>query len=157
LAGGVPRNFGWIERSKLAGSGRPGSESELRALKEEGIRAIVSLTGTPLKPDVVRKLGFEYLHSHMSGQPSVEQLREILRFIERMNAQSKPVLVHCGEGIGRTGTVLAAYLISQGNQAGEAIEKVRNQRPGSVQTPEQEQALRELEYIMSQARRARSQ
>jgi atypical dual specificity phosphatase len=157
LAGDLPRNFGWIEHSKLAGSGRPESEAELKALKEEGIRAIVSLTGTPLNPDIVRKLGFEYLHSHMSGEPTVEQFREILRFVERVNAQSKPVLVHCGEGIGRTGTVLAAYLIYHGDRTGEAIRKVRNKRPGSVQTLEQEKALHEFENFMKQAQRQRSQ
>jgi atypical dual specificity phosphatase len=157
LGGDLPRNFGWIEYSKLAGSGRPDSEGELKALKEEGIRAIVSLTGTPLNPDIVRRLGFEYLHSHMSGEPTVEQFRELVRFVERMNAQSKPVLVHCGEGIGRTGTVLAAYLIYHGDRAGEAIGKVRKKRPGSVQTLEQEKALHEFENFMKQAQRQRSQ
>jgi atypical dual specificity phosphatase len=157
LSGDLPRNFGWLERSKLAGSGRPMSEPELEALKVEGIRAIVSLTGTPLNPDIVRKLGFEYLHSHMSAEPIVEQLRKILQFVERMNAQSKPVLVHCGEGIGRTGTVLAAYLIYHGDRTGEAIRKVRSKRPGSVQTLEQEKALHEFENFMKQAQRKPSQ
>ena len=157
MASDLPRNFGWIEHSKLAGSGRPEREAQLKALKEEGIRAIVSLTATPLNPDIVRTLGFEYLHSHMSGEPTAEQFREILRFVERMNAQSKPVLVHCGEGIGRTGTVLAAYLIYHGDRTDEAIRKVRNKRPGSVQTLEQEKALREFENFMKQAQRQRSQ
>jgi atypical dual specificity phosphatase len=157
LAGDLPRNFGWIKHSKLAGSGRPESEAELKALKEEGIRAIVSLTGTPLNPEMVSKLNFEYLHSHMSGKPAAEQFREILRFVERMNAQSKPVLVHCGEGIGRTGTVLAAYLIYHGDGTDEAIRKVRSERPGSVQTLEQEKALHEFENFMKQAQRERSQ
>jgi atypical dual specificity phosphatase len=137
--------------------GLPESEAELKALKQEGIKAIVSLTATPLNPDIVRKLGFEYSHSHMSGEPTVEQFREILRFVERMNAQSKPVLVHCGEGIDRTGTVLAAYLIYHGDRTNEAIRKVRNKRPGSVQTLEQEKALHEFENFMKQAQRERSQ
>ena len=45
--------------------------------------------------------------------------------------------------VGRTGTLLAAYLISQGQTADEAMDCVRAVRPGSVETLEQEQALYE--------------
>jgi atypical dual specificity phosphatase len=146
----LPRNFGWLEHSKIAGCGRPESADQLKALKEEGIRAIVSLTGTPLDPEAVSQLGFEYLHAHMSGAPTIEQLQQVLRFVEQENAESKPVLVHCGEGIGRTGTVLAAYLISHNSEAREAIRKIREGRPGSIQTPEQEKVLREFEKFVRQ-------
>jgi atypical dual specificity phosphatase len=134
----------------LAGCARPESKGELQELKKQGIKAIVSLTGTPLNPEIVNELGFEYLHSHMSSEPTTEQLDEILRFVDRMNAQSKPVLVHCGEGIGRTGTVLAAYLISHGKGADEAVNRVREMRPGSIQTTEQEKALREFQQHLRQ-------
>jgi protein tyrosine/serine phosphatase len=90
------------------------TEGELKAVKEQGIQAIVSLTGPPLNPDVVTRLGFDFLHSHISSAPSLEQLDGIIKFVEEKNAQSKPVLVHCGEGKGGTGTVLAAYLVYLG-------------------------------------------
>ncbi|MEM2545970.1 MAG: hypothetical protein QXJ49_07265, partial [Nitrososphaerota archaeon] len=49
----------------------------------------------------------------------------------------------CAAGQGRTGTVLAAYLIvTEGLQPDEAIARVRSVRPGSVE-PEQEIGLRE--------------
>jgi len=143
----LPKNFSWLELSKLAGCARPESEAELKAVKEQGIRAIISLTGTPLIPDVIRRLGFDYLHSHMSGSPTTKQLEELVEFIEHEINQSKPVLVHCGEGKGRTGTVLAAYLVKHGLSADEAIRSVREKRPGSIQTVEQEKALEELEKI----------
>ena len=123
------------------------TEGELRAVKEEGIRAIVSLTGTPLPPGVVRELGFEYKHSHISDfqAASLEQLNEIIRFIDEKIAQSKPVMVHCGEGKGRTGSILAAYLVSHGLGADEAIRLVREKRPGSIESTEQEEAIRSFE------------
>ena len=121
------------------------TEAELKAVKEQGVQAIVSLTGTPLSPNVVSRLGFEYLHSHISGAPSIEQLDHIIQFVERENAHSKPVLVHCGEGKGRTGTVLAAYLVYHGLSADEAIRVVREKRPGSIENLEQENAIREFE------------
>ena len=121
------------------------NEAELKAVKEQGVQAIVSLTGTPLSPNVVSRLGFQYLHSHISGAPSIEQLDHIIQFVERENAHSKPVLVHCGEGKGRTGTVLAAYLVYHGLSADEAIRMVREKRPGSIENLEQENAVREFE------------
>ena len=39
--------------------------------------------------------------------------------------------------MGRTGTLLAAVLVSQGMGAAQAIAHVRAQRPGSVETREQ--------------------
>lgn len=138
-------NFSWLEKSKIAGCARPVTEGELKAVKEQGIQAIVSLTGTPLNPDIVSRLGFGYLHSHILGGPSVKQLDEIIKFVEQQNAQSKPVLVHCGEGKGRTGTVLAAYLVYHGLSADEAIRTVRQKRPGSIENLEQENVVREFQ------------
>jgi atypical dual specificity phosphatase len=81
----------------------------------------------------------------MPVAPSPIQLSEIIDFIEARNAESKPVLVHCGEGKGRTGTVLAAYLVSRGSNADDAIRRVRELRPGSIENLEQENAVRLFE------------
>lgn len=148
----LPRNFSWIESSVLAGCGRPESVAELEAAKREGVEAIVSLTGTPLSPEVIDRLGFAYLHSPLSAIPSIQQLTQIIQFIESQKSQSHPVLVHCGEGIGRTGTVLAAYLVYHGMRADDAIRVVREKRSGSVQTVEQENIVREFEKVVSSER-----
>jgi atypical dual specificity phosphatase len=137
-----------LERSCLAGCGRPETEVELQAVKDEGIRAIVTLTSSPLTPEVIGRLGFTYLHEHMSNSPTAEQLSKIVQFIESQRAVSAPVLVHCAEGIGRTGTVLAAYLVYHGSRADDAIRMVREKRSGSIQTLEQENAIREFERIV---------
>lgn len=144
----LPRNFSWVVESKLAGCARPESEAELNGLRSEGVKAIISLTGTPLYPEPVNRLGFAYLHSHISGAPSLVQLDEIIQFIDPHNAQSKPVVVHCAEGMGRTGTVLAAYLVHKGMTSDDAINKVREKRPGSIQSLEQENAIRMFERTL---------
>lgn len=144
----LPRNFSWLLESKLAGCARPESEAELNGLRSEGVRAIISLTGTPLYPEPINRLDFAYLHSHISGAPSLIQLDEIVQFIEEQSAQSKPVVVHCAEGMGRTGTILAAYLVRKGMSADDAISKVREKRPGSIQNLEQENAIRMFERTL---------
>lgn len=50
--------------------------------------------------------------------------------------------VHCALGFGRTGTMLACYLVKeQGLAAGDAIAEIRRLRPGSIETYEQEKAV----------------
>jgi diketogulonate reductase-like aldo/keto reductase len=96
-----------------------------------------------------RKIPFEETAKAMDDLQRAGKIRcfGVSNFIDREINQSKPVLVHCGEGKGRTGTVLGAYLVKHGLSADEAIRSVREKRPGSIQTVEQEKALEELEKI----------
>jgi atypical dual specificity phosphatase len=140
----VPENFSWLDSFKLAGSARPYTEEEFEGLKERGIKVIVTLTEDPLNVELVGRLGFEYLHSPIVDfeAPSLNQLGEIVRFIDERVAESKPVLVHCAAGRGRTGTILAAYLVHHGASAEEAINQVKTTRPGSIEMPVQQDAVR---------------
>ena len=56
-----------------------------------------------------------------------------------------PVGVHCTAGLGRSGTMGAAYLVANGASAEEAIAIIRSLRPGSVETDTQEEAIRRFE------------
>lgn len=52
------------------------------------------------------------------------------------------VAVHCMHGHGRTGTMLACYLVkSRKMSGGDAIAEIRRIRPGSIETHEQEKAV----------------
>jgi atypical dual specificity phosphatase len=76
------------------------------------------------------------------GVPNMEVLDEAVNYIDKKIQSGKPVLVHCAAGKGRTGALLAAYMIKKENLTAEqAIEKIRLMRPGSVQSVTQETAL----------------
>ena len=77
--------------------------------------------------------------------PTVEQVDEVMSVIDKAKASNMGVAVHCLAGKGRTGTILAAYFVRQGLSADEAIRKVRDLRPGSIEVPEQEEAIRAYE------------
>jgi atypical dual specificity phosphatase len=76
--------------------------------------------------------------------PVQEQLERCVATIDRAVSNNMGVAVHCGAGLGRTGVVLAAYLIRKGASAREAIARIRKLRPGSIETSEQADAV--VEY-----------
>ncbi len=140
----MPRNFSWLIPDEIAGMAMPASTvSDFESLKEQNIDAIVSLTEQPLYSALIEEFGFEYKHVPIEDltAPSLEQIDEFVEFATSMKERGKKVVVHCGAGIGRTGTMLACYLVHKGYSAAEAINEVRQKRPGSIETVEQEEIV----------------
>ncbi len=130
---------------RLAGRGAlTDFEDELSALHSFGVRAIVSLLNIPSDAPVYESAGFVFLCLPVpdGGGPTIEQAAEFVRFVDEQRAGRRPVSVHCEAGLGRTGTLLAAYLISQGDSADRAIGKVRAAESAAIETPRQEQFLK---------------
>jgi atypical dual specificity phosphatase len=76
--------------------------------------------------------------------PSLTQALDLCRKIERALRDEKVVAVHCRAGLGRTGTILAAYLIWEGHEALDALETVRRVEPRWVQSEPQVAFLEEF-------------
>lgn len=139
-----PTNFSWVIKDKLAGSGLPVTEDEFGWLIEQGIKSIVTVREVTLPSEWFNGSGIQYKHLNVEdyGAPSVEGLDETVDYIDRQITQGRPVMVHCAAGRGRTGTVLAAYLMKKENLSAKvSIEKLRAMRPGSVQSVVQETVL----------------
>ncbi len=140
---GKPVNFSWIISNTLAGSGKPMRKKEIEWLYKQGIRAIITLTEKPLPSEILQNLDLEVDHFPIKNHtaPSPEKLQQIINRIHYYISQKKPVLVHCAAGQGRTGMILAAYLIKfKSMQPNEAIKLVRKLRRGSIEKI-QEKAL----------------
>lgn len=139
-------NFCYVVEDVLAVSGRPrtrGEGDDLSVYAREGFAGVVSLTRNPLSADDLARAGLEYLHLPVAdfAAPSLETLRRFVDFVRRVSPRGA-VLAHCSSGYGRSGCVAACYLVSEGRTAEEAIKEIRRLRPGSVETDEQEEAVR---------------
>jgi len=144
-----PRRFSWVMPWKLAASGRPTSKVQLTWLKRQGISAILDLTeGAPFPTEWVTGLEYKRIPMQDHMPPHWRELAEAVGFISEQIAQGRCVLVHCLGGLGRTGTVLACYLVKdQGLMPEDAIREVRKSRPGSIESSQEASVLSYSEAI----------
>jgi protein-tyrosine phosphatase len=128
---------------------------DLQAIRDWGARALVSLIeghefdllGVPDLPAKVRALGIIWIHL-----PIVDLEVPDWRFEEKWEKAGTKlssilgnggrIVLHCRAGLGRTGTIAARLLVEFGITPREAIAKVRQARPGAIQTLEQEKYVR---------------
>ncbi|MCY4251876.1 MAG: dual specificity protein phosphatase family protein [Thaumarchaeota archaeon] len=140
---GRPANFSWVIEGGLAGSAAPTSRAELEWARGEGVASVVTMTEDALPPAWTAGLG-GYLHVPTPDleAPTDEGIDRAVDFAHSEMASGRRVMVHCAAGMGRAGTILACYLVRHaGLTAGEAIARIRRERPGSIQSPPQERAI----------------
>lgn len=137
-----PTNFSWLIEEKLAGSGMPTSFDELEWILNQGVKSIVTMTENALPDNWVKEIGYLHVPTPDYTAPEVDRIDLAVDFIHEKISENQAVMVHCAAGMGRAGTILACYLVKyQKYSAQDAIKKVREERPGSIQSEVQELAI----------------
>ncbi len=147
-------NFSFLIDDEIAGCAHPDAygdcEGAFAELRERGIDALVSVDeeGCPLH--VIADNGLQYLHLPVPDfhPPTLQQAEQFIDFAKKQREAGRALAVHCRGGYGRTGTMLACYLVALGGTAEESIRQVRRRRPGSIETEEQEQFVRTVENYL---------
>jgi len=147
-------NLGWLFENKLAAMAYPQSEDAFTLLYQIGIRAVLNLSETPLPYEAPNTLGLLTRHIPIAdfSAPTLQQAKEAVTVISSCLDRNMPVAVHCLAGLGRTGTILACYLVGMEMSANNAIIIIREWRPGSIEVPEQEAVVYEYEHFMQTQR-----
>ena len=142
---------------RMAGGGTlTAFEDELSVLHAAGVRAVVSLLNIPSDASVYESVGFSFLCLPVpdGGAPTFEQGDKFVRFVASQRAARRPIAVHCEAGLGRTGTLLAAYLVAEGDCAATAIGRVRAAEKVAIETSRQTHFLEQYEKRISDKKHA---
>ncbi|XP_070697788.1 dual specificity protein phosphatase 23 [Pempheris klunzingeri] len=143
MASSPPHNFSFVDPGKLAGLALPRMTSEYQYLLDNGIKHLVCLCERkPPYYDSCPELQLHHIKIADFTPPSPSQIDRFLSIVEEANSKGEGVGVHCMHGHGRTGTMLACYLVKTRKMSGiEAINEIRRLRQGSIETHEQEKAV----------------
>lgn len=138
----LPCDADWIVDGQVCALSLP-TEADIGLLAEGGFTAVVTVASEEYA-DPIRGWCVEHALRHWRyyvadmAAPEIEDVRDFVAEATQELARGGRIAVHCLGGVGRTGTLIACYLVSQGLTADEAIERVRRRRHGSVQTRGQE-------------------
>lgn len=149
-----PNGFSWLVPGRLAGTPWPGvvhdMDIDLKALSRCGVTMLITLTEKDFPQDALARHGLKNFHLPVYDHepPTVAQIQMLLARMSAAMRRGEVLAVHCLAGLGRTGTVLAAWMVREGLTAEEALRRVRLIDAQYVQSEAQEALLYEYENAL---------
>jgi atypical dual specificity phosphatase len=153
-----PRGFLWLLPQRLAGAPKPGViqnvQHDFAALQSVGVTQLVSLTQDTVDIAMAAAFGIQWQSCAMPDMapPTITQALMLCKAIDKWLTAGEVVTVHCHGGLGRTGTVLAAYTLWQAKgelTAPQALQAVRRVEPRWVQSPSQIEFIGQFARLLS--------
>jgi atypical dual specificity phosphatase len=146
-------NFSWILEGSLAGAQGPTNARDITFLKLQDIQAVIRMDENTISTEPWEMLEL-YEPVPDFTAPTVAQIDRMVQFIEaQIETWERPIVVTCAAGLGLTGTVLACYFVGTGYEPQAAVDYVRQLRPGSIQTRDQEEAVHQYAKYLKDHRR----
>jgi len=106
--------------------------------KVNNVKCIIRLNSVEYDKMSFIKAGFKH-YEMLFADGTVPPVSIVEQFLDVVENTSGAVAVHCKQGLGRTGTLIACYIMKHYNlSAAETIAFIRIQRPGSVVGPQQD-------------------
>lgn len=158
----------WIDGlwpGKLALSARPRGgdwlEDEIVAWKRNGVDVVLSLLTDDEERELdlaneastVRRQEMEFLSLPIPDRQVPYSETEVAAILDAVNSAltaARNVVIHCRQGVGRSGLVAACLLASKGLDSRAAVQKVSTARGTDVpETPEQRQWIDHYAAILS--------
>ena len=118
----------WITKSLAVGYA-PRSENHLQSIHSAGIRAIVNLCSECYDlHETERNSNFEVYYLPIADEyaPEIQELEKLIEWMSQQIKSGNPILVHCRYGIGRTGTIVLAFLMYSGHDFKTARKMMRS-------------------------------
>jgi len=150
-------NGPWPGRLTIAARPRGGDwlQEEIASWYQAGIGAIVSLLTPEEEQDLelqnepaeVEKHGMKFISLPIPDRQVPSSQSAVAATLEKVGAElssGKNVVLHCRQGIGRSGLIAACLLINKGLSAGAAVDSVSAAR--GLPIPETEEQRRWIDH-----------